>query len=145
MADVLNQKPIFSTAQDAEAAFYDAVERADLEAMMTVWAEDEEIVCIHPGGPRLAGYSAIRDSWKRIFENGARMSMRVVHQSHLRSPFVAVHSLIEYVSLRNDETVHAPLVATNIYLRGPLGWRLAVHHASPMPPEVSPDIPKTLH
>jgi hypothetical protein len=41
--------------------------------------------------------------------------------------------------------VHAPLVATNIYLRGPLGWRLAVHHASPMPPEASPDIPKTLH
>jgi ketosteroid isomerase-like protein len=140
-----NQKPIFSTAQDAEAAFYEAIERADLEAMMAVWAEDEEIVCIHPGGPRLAGYSAIREAWKRIFENNARMSMRVVHQSHLRSPFVAVHSLMEYVSLRNDDTVHAPLVATNIYLRGPLGWRLAVHHASPAPADVSPDTSKTLH
>ncbi|MCX7168975.1 MAG: nuclear transport factor 2 family protein, partial [Proteobacteria bacterium] len=39
-------KTIFPTPQDAEAAFYDALERADLEALMAVWAEDEEIVCI---------------------------------------------------------------------------------------------------
>ena len=46
----------FPTSQDAENAFYDALERADLDAMMAVWAEDEEIVCVHPTGPRLAGH-----------------------------------------------------------------------------------------
>ena len=44
---------IFPTPQDAESAFYEALERADLEQMMAVWSEDEEIVCVHPGGPRL--------------------------------------------------------------------------------------------
>src|SRR6185369_12018763 len=46
---------IFPTAQDAENAFYEALERADLEAMMAIWSEDEEIVCVHPAGQRLAG------------------------------------------------------------------------------------------
>ena len=32
---------IFPTPQDAEAAFYEALERADLELMMAVWSEDE--------------------------------------------------------------------------------------------------------
>ena len=36
----MRNKPIFPTPQDAEAAFYEALERADLEAMMAVWAED---------------------------------------------------------------------------------------------------------
>ena len=40
------KKTTFSTAQDCEAAFYEALEACDLEAMMEVWAEDEEVVCI---------------------------------------------------------------------------------------------------
>ena len=44
---------IFPTAQDAETAFYEALERCDLEGMMAVWAEDEEIVCVHPAGGRV--------------------------------------------------------------------------------------------
>ena len=60
-------KPLYTTPQDAEAAFYDALERADLEAMMGVWAEDEEIVCVLPGGPRLAGYSAVREGLNKGF------------------------------------------------------------------------------
>lgn len=139
------QKPIFSTAQDAEAAFYEALERSDLEGMMAVWAEDEEIVCVHPGGPRLAGYAAIREAWQRIFDRGTRLSIRVVHQSHLRTPFVAVHSLMEYVTIRESDTARAPVVTTNIYMRGPLGWRLVMHHASPVPPDAPQDVPKTLH
>ena len=43
---------IFPTAQDAENAFYEALERGDLEGMMAVWSEDEDIVCVHPHGPR---------------------------------------------------------------------------------------------
>ncbi len=52
---------IFPTPQDAEAAFYEALERADLELMMAVWAEDEEILCVHPGGARLTGQDQVRD------------------------------------------------------------------------------------
>ena len=48
--------PIYTTPTDAALAFYQAFEAKDVDAMMTTWAEDEEIVCVHPGGTRLVGY-----------------------------------------------------------------------------------------
>jgi ketosteroid isomerase-like protein len=139
-------KPIFPTPQDAEAAYYDALERGDLDAMMAVWSEDEEIACIHPGGPRLTGYAAIRDAWRRIFEGGARLQVRLSQVTVVQGPFTSLHSVIEHISVRDDESLRAPVVATNFYARGPLGWRMVLHHASPAPPDSAADSPKkTLH
>ena len=72
-------KRVFATPQDAEAAFYDALERLDLDAMMEVWSEDDEIVCIHPGQPRLSGYDAVRAAWQRIFQGGQRLKVRLTN------------------------------------------------------------------
>lgn len=139
-------KPIFPTPQDAEAAFYEALERADLEAMMAVWAEDEEIVCIHPGGPRLVGYAAIREAWRRIFDGGARLQVRLSHPTSVQGPLATLNTVIEHIAVRNDESVRAPVVATNVYVRGVLGWRMVLHHASPAPPDSVGNAPhKTLH
>ena len=138
-------KVFFATAQDVEAAFYEAIERADLEAMMQVWAEDEEIVCIHPGGPRLAGYAAVRETWRRIFSSGSRLRVQVTTLSFMVNPFTAVHSLIEYIGVKEDPSQQAPIVATNIYARGAAGWRLVLHHASPAPPDSITESPKVLH
>ena len=43
------------TAEQAETAFYTAFENADTDAMMEIWADDGNIMCIHPNGPRLVG------------------------------------------------------------------------------------------
>lgn len=138
-------KTFFATPQDAEAAFYEALEQSDLDAMMAVWSEDEEIVCVHPGGPRLSGYAVIRETWRRIFEGGSKLRVQVQPLSAVVNPFTAIHSLIEQVSLRSGNTPQAPVVATNVYVRGPAGWRMVVHHASPAPPDPGTDSPKTLH
>lgn len=138
-------KPIYPTPADAEAAFYDAIERADLEALMAIWAEDEEIVCVHPGGPRLTGYTAIRDAWRRIFEGGPRLKVRLSGTTTVVTPFSAVHTVIEHISVRNDESKRAPVIATNVFVRGTLGWRLVLHHVSPAPPESINETPKVLH
>ena len=79
-------KPIFPTPQDAETAFYDAIERGDLDLLMQIWAEDEEIVCVHPGGPRLTGYATIRDTWRRIFEGGVKFRIRPAVETHRSIP-----------------------------------------------------------
>lgn len=133
-------KAIFTTPQDVENAFYEAIENADLEALMAVWSEDEEIVCVHPGRARLLGYAEIREAWRRIFEDGTKLKLKLTHPRVVQTPFSAMHSLIESVG---DET-RAPVVATNLYVRGPLGWRMVVHHASPAPP-APPEAPKILH
>ncbi len=136
---------IFATPQDAEAAFYEALERCDLDAMMAVWAEDEEVVCIHPGGPRLVGYSTIRDAWQRVFANGAKLRVRVSQQSTVSTPFAMVSTLMEHFATLDDKNVSAPVAATNVYVRGALGWRMVAHHASPVPPNSVGEAPRILH
>ena len=136
---------MFPTSQDCESAFYEALERADLELMMAVWAEDEEIVCIHPGGPRLCGQDAVRESWAQIFAGGARTSVHVSQQVTVSGMMLAVHSVFETFSMGGAEaggqardSRPPPIVATNVYLRSASGWRMVVHHASPAPGQAEP-------
>jgi ketosteroid isomerase-like protein len=142
----MSNKKIFASAQDVEAAFVDALERGDLEAMMSVWAEDEEIVCVHPGGARLIGYVAIREAWRRIFDTGRRLKIELSPPTLVSTPFVTTCSRIERVHVRDAGTVSAPLAVTNVFIRSALGWRLIAHHASAVPPDsVTESAPKTLH
>ncbi len=120
----------FTSPEDTEAAFYDAIERGDLEAMMTTWADDDEIVCIMPSGQRLTGHAAVREAWRQMFESGSRLHTRVSHSVRWTSALMAVHNVLETLYLGNDPTPHGPLLATNVYIRGANGWRLLAHHAS---------------
>lgn len=139
------KKPIYTSPQEAEAAFYEALARGDLEAMMTVWSEDEEVVCVHPGGPRLTGYALVREGWRHIFENGGRLKVQLLALSTVHGPFTAVHSVIEQISVAGQKQLAAPVAATNVFVRGALGWRMIVHHASPVPPNSIGDAPNVLH
>ena len=140
---------IFPTAQDAENAFYEALERADLEAMMAVWAEDEEIVCVHPAGPRLVGHVQVRESWRRIFSGGGGVRIHVTQRVATQAMMVAVHNVQENAPAQSAKREAAAVVATNVYLRTAAGWRMIVHHASQGPgqPEGSREdaAPKFLH
>jgi ketosteroid isomerase-like protein len=122
-------RAVFPTAQDAENAFYEALERCDLDGMMAVWAEDDDIVCVHPGGPRLTGHEQVRDSWEQIFAGGPRARLHISQQVAITAMMLAVHSVHE--SFGAQDTPAVPVVATNVYLRSAAGWRMIVHHASP--------------
>jgi len=133
----------FPTAQDAENAFYEAMESADLEAMMSVWAEDEDIVCVHPGGPRLAGAEQVRSSWRAIFAGGPGMRIRAVQRVAIANAMLAVHSVHEMITVPGESRPQPPVVATNVYLRTATGWRMIVHHASPAPAVAQAERPST--
>ena len=45
---------------EIEQQFYEALQRGDIERLMAVWSDDEEIVCVPPGGGRVVGAAAIR-------------------------------------------------------------------------------------
>jgi uncharacterized protein (TIGR02246 family) len=142
------KRTIFTTPQEAEAAFYEAFEKADLEAMMAVWADDEDIVCVHPGGVRLSGMAQVREAWRQIFAGGQTLRFRLRQQQSLNGMTLAVHSAYEQISVAGEAQARDPVIVTNIYMRTENGWRMVVHHASPAP--ASPDAeakraPKTLH
>jgi uncharacterized protein (TIGR02246 family) len=141
---------LFPTPDDAETAFYDAFERADLAAMMAVWAESEDIVCIHPTGPRLQGFEAVRDSWMQIFSAGSQLRVRTIDVRSFDGQSVAVRSVVEVLSAAGQQGSEQSVLATNVYELGDAGWRMVIHHATPMPqapsaPDEPPSPTHTLH
>lgn len=141
----MSSKKIYATPQDVENAFYEALERADLDLMMSVWSEDEEVVCVHPGGPRLVGYQQIYAAWQRIFQKGSQLEVRLSQQVAVNTPFAVISTLIEQIQVRGMDAATAPVACTNIFVRGAQGWRLVAHHASPVPPDSLAEVPKVLH
>ena len=139
---------LYASPEDAEAQFYDALRDGDLERVMAVWADDEDVVCVHPGGARMVGPAAVRAAFEAIFANGTI----VVHAEHVKRVHAmgsAVHSVLERIDV---VTVDGPrtgwIVATNVYLKTSQGWRMVAHHASPGAPDEIPEIadtPSVLH
>jgi ketosteroid isomerase-like protein len=125
--------PIFTSPQDAALAFYQAFEARDIDAMMASWAEDEDIVCVHPGGPRLVGYEAVRAGWEQLFAGNAKLSFRLDEIVVIETVGLALQSAIEHVTLGEEPKPRGAAIATNVFMRTPSGWRLVVHHASPAP------------
>jgi ketosteroid isomerase-like protein len=124
---------IFTSPQDAALAFYQAFEAKDVDAMMATWAEDEDIVCVHPGGPRLVGYEAVRIGWEQLFTGETKLSFRLDEIVVIETVCLAMHSAVEHVTVGSDPKPRGAAIATNVYLRTPSGWRIVVHHASPAP------------
>ena len=141
---------LLSSADDVEAQFYEALQQGDIDRLMALWADDDEIVCVHPGGGRVIGAPAIRSSFEAIFANGGiPVQPEQVHRLALVGG--ALHHLVERIELRAEQGVQtAWVLVSNLYVKTPLGWRLAAHHASPgsaRPPAEhrGGDAPATLH
>ena len=124
------------TADEVASAFYDALQNGDVAQLMACWADDEDIICVHPGGPRLIGAAAIRATFEAMFATGPIRATpeRVRKVESLGS---SVHNVLERVERMTDEGPQmAWVLATNVYHKTPLGWRLVAHHASPGRAEV---------
>ena len=123
----------FTSPQEAEQAFYEAFQRADLDALMAVWAEDEEVFCIHPGGDRLIGLDKIRESFRQFFRSGATMRFQLRDAQQLRGGLLAVHSVYEYITPVGERRAASAVIATNVYANVGGGWRIVAHHGSSAP------------
>jgi len=133
------------SADDIEAAFYEALQTADIEKLMACWADEDDIVCVHPGGPRLIGIGAIRAAFDAMFSNG---SIRAWPEGvrKIESLASSVHNVRERVEVLTDQGPReAYVIATNVYHKTPQGWRLVAHHASPGTLQEAQEISETPH
>lgn len=136
------------SADDVEAAFYEALQTGDIELLMACWSDDDEIVCVHPGGPRVVGSAAIRATFDAIFANG---SIRAWPEQVRRIEAMAsvVHNVLERVQVITDAgPAEAYVLATNVYHKTAQGWRMVAHHASPGSQDQAHEIhdaPQVLH
>lgn len=119
------------SADEIEANFYEALQTSDLERLMACWADEDDVFCVHPGGPRRVGLGAIRAAFDAMFSNG---SMRIQPEAvrKVDSLASAVHSVRERIEILTQEgPVAAYVLATNVFHKTAQGWRLVAHHASP--------------
>ncbi len=127
----LQSVTVGGNADECEALFYEALREADLEKLMRCWADEDEISCVHPGGPRTSGAGAIRAAFDAMFSNGTIRAtpLRVRKIEALSS---SVHSVIEKIEVMTPEGPReAYVIATNVYHKTAQGWRMVAHHASP--------------
>ncbi|UCH16838.1 MAG: nuclear transport factor 2 family protein [Burkholderiales bacterium] len=137
-----------ASPDDIEQQFYEALQNADIDKLMALWADDEEIACVHPGGPRVVGAGPIRASFEAMFANGP-INARAERVRRLGGVSSAIHHVLERVQVMDASGPQSAWVlATNVYVKTALGWRLAVHHASPGSPREIQEIsesPSVLH
>lgn len=126
---------ILCTADAVEEAFYEAMQRGDLEAMMALWADDEDVLCVHPGSDRFVGLAAVRESWARIFRSG-HVRIRCTDVRSHTGAVLAVHNVVEQ-TLSVDPHGGASggmqiveCIATNVYVKQAGGWRMMLHHSA---------------
>ncbi len=114
---------------EVNRSFYLAHEHRDLAAMAAVWEHTTRAVCIHPGWPALHGWEAIAESWRRIFAGPGR------NQFILTNIKGTVNGPTAWVTLDEnlmDGAATGTIAATNLFVRTRDGWRLTLHHGSPV-------------
>jgi len=135
-------------ADDVESAFYEALQSGDIDKLMACWADEDDIVCIHPGGPRAVGAVAIRAAFEAMFSNGA-IRARPERARKTQAVASAVHNVLERVEVLGPSgTAPAWVIATNVYHKTAQGWRMVAHHASPGTPNDIQEVsggPQVLH
>lgn len=121
----------FESAIEAEEFFYEALQKGNLDEVMSAWATDETVVCIHPMGSALEGQAAVRDSWQVICDSGQSLSFEVVSMRYEESGQLAVHTVREEITMAGKPPKEALMFATNVYRNTENGWRMVLHHSSP--------------
>jgi len=131
--------PEFATPQDAEDAYYDAIDEKDLEAMMSVWADSDDILCLLPMMPAQRGTASIRKIWEPLMEGAIQLDMQIRHLAWLEAGDLAIHLVEEHVQAPGMESFQI-VYATNTYHKGSDGWRILMHQNSPTPPQPEPGL-----
>jgi ketosteroid isomerase-like protein len=133
-----------AAVEQANQAFYDAMENSDLDALedlVLTGPLSESVSVVHPGWPVLRGRREVMRSYALIMANTDYI------QFFLTDVEVAVDGDTALVTCTENILTGGPtepdadgpgplvgglVVATNVFRRTPDGWRLWVHHGSPV-------------
>ncbi len=118
----------------ANRGFYDALEALDMAAMEACWASGTEVACLHPGGSWHRGWAEVGAGLEGIMANTGYIEFEIADvEVTLLDPLAWV-TCVERITSAAGEGRHAvaEVAATNLFVLDGTGWRLALHHASPI-------------
>lgn len=124
----------YETPQDAEDAFYDALEEGDPGKVLAVWADSDDISCLLPLYPLIRGRRDVEDMFRHLFSRAQGVALTVTHLDWIKWDDIAIHHVEETLQQVQPGTPPPPpFYGTNIYRRHDGGWRLITHLNAPMP------------
>jgi ketosteroid isomerase-like protein len=112
---------------EANRAFYEAFEAADLDAMSDLWEHSDRTSCVHPGWTVLRGWGPISASWLALFQGPQRL------QFILTDERVEVGSDVGWVTVDENiigDEAGATVAALNVFVREGDRWKMVAHHGS---------------
>ena len=130
----------------ANAELYAAFEEGDVDRMEAVWDEADDVVCVHPGWPMLRGRARVLRSWSVIMANTNYIQFFLTGVDAVIDGDTAVVTCEENILTAVADpdgalSQSAKVVSTNVFRRRGDGWRLWLHHGSPvMAPSEEPPI-----
>src|SRR5262245_25360634 len=131
---------------DANLAFYRAFESLDIKQMESMWANESEIQCGHPGWRILRGWGPVMESWRRIFENTPSMRFTLTDvKIEVRGEFAWVTLYENLNSSIQGQSYSAAILTTNMFQRTSKGWRMILHHGASVPQPPDQDESSTVH
>lgn len=131
----------------ANQAMYDAFETGDIDLMSALWLDGPDagsVCCVHPGWSPLHGRDAVLRSWSMIMANTAYIQFVLTDVVLRVAGDTAVVTCGENMltdlpadpdALPGEELfgmAGGRAVATNVFRRTGEGWRMLLHHASPV-------------
>ncbi|MCS5657775.1 MAG: nuclear transport factor 2 family protein [Dehalococcoidia bacterium] len=115
----------------ANQRFYEAFGALDIGQMEALWDTSADAMCVHPGWDALVGWDAIRASWVGIFDNTMLMHFNIRYVNVAVRGDTAWVTCAEHISsVLQGRASNFGILATNIFVRTPHGWKLSAHHAS---------------
>ncbi|WP_370616510.1 nuclear transport factor 2 family protein [Mumia sp. Pv 4-285] len=118
-------------------AFYDAIERGDLDLMTSLWLPGDDTVCVHPGSAPITGTSAIMRSFAMLMASVGYIQFILTDVTVQHRGGIAIVSCTENVLSEaegEEPTVFAGGrgAATDVLVETATGWKLWSHHSGPV-------------
>lgn len=142
------KKGIEQSIEDSNSRFYKAFESLSIENMGEVWKHSDDTICIHPGWEMFTSWTAIRESWIRIFENTRMIKFFISNVKIRVFQNIGIAICLENIdSIIGDEnSIRMGVIATNIFEESVNGnkhnneWLLIHHHGSSVANYMAPNV-----
>ncbi len=119
----------FVTPTEAEAAFYTAFSKANLDEMRLVWLDSPSVICTHPMAQRIVGYRLVIGSFLGMFTNQGELNAGIEQVETMQTSDLSEHTGVEVI---HQDAMEFRMQVTNVYRSTVDGWRMVLHHASPV-------------
>jgi len=131
----------YETPQEAEDAYYDALEEGNREQLLSIWADSDDICCLLPMYPLVQGRAAVEEVFAHLLSPGQGVSLSINHLHWIETGDIAIHQVEEMLqNVPPDRQPPPPFYGTNVFRKDSSGWRLLLHQNSPTPAPAPPEM-----